>query len=76
MKSFLINNYDLSVKPWHCWDSIPDYSLVPKSGFIAADRYAFQYLNKGDKYLVADQNKLGNQIHIGIYSKRKIGNKK
>lgn len=70
MKSFPINNYDASVKFWHCWDSILDNSLASKSGFIAADRYTFKHLmsvpNEGAKYPVEDQNDLEKQIHIGI----------
>lgn len=43
MKSFYINNYDVSGKLCHCWDSISGDSLVSKYEFIAADRYTFKY---------------------------------
>lgn len=34
MNSFLVINYDISVKLWHCWDSVSDNSLLSKSGFM------------------------------------------
>lgn len=65
MKSFSINNCNVSVKLYHCWDSTSDGSLGSKYEFIAANRYTFKHpMSTPDPG--EGQNSLRNQILAGM----------